>query len=433
MKSADGSARLAGRARLPRNVVVLSWVSFFQDAASEMLYPVLPLFVTGVLGAPVAVVGLIEGVAEGTASLLKAVSGRLADARRRRPLVAWGYGISSAAKLLIGLAAGWPLVLLARFVDRFGKGLRTSPRDAIIAAETPISRRGQAFGFHRALDTAGAIVGPLTGLALYELLQHRLRPLFFAAFVPAVVSVALVGLVRERPRPPRPQHPVASDSQLPRTYWRVVGVLTLFGLVNFSDALLLLRAHELGLGFVGVVGAYALYNTSYAALSYPAGVVSDRLPRRLVFAVGLGVFAVAYLGLGLVTTAGWVWLLLPLYGGYTALTDGVGKAWVADLLPQARVGSGLGLYQGLAGGAVLAAGVWAGLAWGPAGRFPLVVSGVTVAVLALLLALAGSCLDPQPPQPRLRVPPAHQHRGGTEGDGRIAAHDGKADPGRQQV
>jgi MFS family permease len=379
--------------RLGHNVVVLSWVSFFQDAASELLYPVLPLFVTGVLGAPPAVVGLIEGVAEGTASVMKAASGRLADTRRRRPLVAWGYGVSSVSKLLIGLATAWPVVLVARFVDRFGKGLRTSPRDAIIATETPAARRGQAFGFHRTLDTAGAIVGPLAGLGLYELLGHRLRPLFFVAFVPAAVSVALVGLVRERPTTAAaPRRPGAGQARLPVPFWRVVGFLTLFGLVNFPDALLLLRAQELGLGFVGVVGAYALYNSSYAALSYPAGVVSDRLGRRLVFAVGLGVFALTYLGLGLVTTPAWVWLLLPLYGAYTALTDGVGKAWVADLLPARSVGTGLGLYQGLAGGAVLVAGIWAGLAWGEAGELPLLVSGTAVAILTLLL-LAGSRLE----------------------------------------
>jgi MFS family permease len=392
IKQARDSGTSGGR--LGRNVVVLSWVSFFQDAASEMLYPVLPLFVTGVLGAPPAVVGLIEGVAEGTASVMKTVSGRLADTRRRRPLVAWGYGISSVSKLLIGLATVWPVVLVARFVDRFGKGLRTSPRDAIIATETPAAHRGQAFGFHRALDTAGAIVGPLAGLGLYELLGQRLRPLFFVAFVPAAVSVALVGLVHERPRAPaaRP-HAAASHTRLPAPFWRVVGFLTLFGLVNFPDALLLLRAQELGLGFVGVVGAYALYNTTYAALSYPAGVASDRLPRRLVFATGLGIFALAYLGLGIVTTPGWVWLLLPLYGGYTALTDGVGKAWIADLLPQQSTGTGLGLYQGITGGAVLIAGIWAGLAWGEVGRLPLVVSGAAVAVLALLLILTGSRSD----------------------------------------
>src|SRR5437660_2016759 len=186
---------------IPRNVVVLSWVSFLQDAASEMLYPILPLFLTSVLGAPVSVVGLIEGIAEGTASVMKAVSGWLADRMRRRPLLGAGYAVSSLSKPLIGLAGGWPLVLVARFTDRVGKGLRTSPRDALIADETPPAVRGRAFGLHRAADTAGAVVGPLLGLGLYEALHHHLRPLFFVAAIPAAGSVALVGLVRERPPP----------------------------------------------------------------------------------------------------------------------------------------------------------------------------------------------------------------------------------------
>jgi len=176
-------------------VVVLSWVSLCQDAAAEMLYPILPLFLTSALGAPPAVVGLVEGVAEATAAAGKAISGRLADVRRRVPLVAWGYGISAAAKPLIGMATGWPLVLVARFLDRAGKGLRTSPRDALISAATGPASRGRAFGFHRAMDTAGAVIGPLLGLALYAALGHRLRPLFFIAFLPAVLSVALIKLV----------------------------------------------------------------------------------------------------------------------------------------------------------------------------------------------------------------------------------------------
>jgi MFS family permease len=400
----DGPAGLF--AGLTRNVVVLSWVSFFQDAASEMLYPVLPLFLTGVLGAPASIVGLIEGVAEGTASVMKAVSGRLADIRRRRPLVATGYGISSLSKLVIGFATGWPLVLVARFADRFGKGLRTSPRDALIAADTPPEHRGRAFGFNRALDTAGAVVGPLAGLALYEALDHRLRPLFFVAFVPAAASVALIGLVREHGAPPDRGSTPQPRGPLPRRYWRVVLFLTLFGLANFSDALLILRAKALGLSFVGIILVYALYNVSYAFLSYPAGVISDRVPRRLVFATGLAIFAVAYIGLGTVSSAGWVWFLLPLYGGYTALTDGVGKAWVADLLPETRVGSGLGLYQGLAGGAALIAGVWAGLAWGAGGRAPLLVSGVVVAGLAVALFLRGARLEQNEAGERARGPQA---------------------------
>ncbi len=380
--------------RLPHNVVVLGWVSFFQDAASELLYPVLPLFLTTTLGAPVAVVGLIEGVAEGTASVMKAVSGRWADrVPVRRPLVALGYGLAAVAKLLVALAVAWPQVLVARFVDRVGKGVRTSPRDALIVADTPAEQRGRAFGFHRAADTAGAIVGPLAGLALYEALDHRLRPLFFVAVLPAVVSVALTGLVREHRRAVGARGRKGREGPLPTPFWRVVCFLTLFGLANFSDALLILRARALGLGFAAVIAVYALYNTTYALGSYPAGALSDRLPRRLVFATGLGIFALAYLGLGLATGPGWVWVLLPVYGLYTALTDGVGKAWIADLVPADRAGTGLGLYQAASGGAVLVAGVWAGLAWGSDGRLPLLVSGAVVAVLAVTLAVAGARID----------------------------------------
>lgn len=368
---------------------MLSLVSFFQDAASELLYPIVPLFLTTTLGAPASVVGLVEGVAEATASIGKAVSGRLADRFARRPLVALGYGISSVAKPIIGLAGGWPLVLVARFTDRVGKGIRTSPRDALLAAEVDPSQRGRAFGFHRAADTAGAVVGPLLGLALYELLDHRLRPLFFLAAIPAAVSVALVFAVHEHRDAPVPAAAradavaaPAAGPPLPRAYWRLVALLAVFALANFSDALIILRAKALGLDFVAVILAYTLYNVSYAALSYPAGAVSDRVPRHAVYGTGLGLFAVAYLGLGLAQSGGWVWVLLPVYGGYTALTDGVGKAWVSDLVPRAALGRGLGYFQAVTGGCTLVASLWAGLAWGEDGHVPLLVSGAAVAVLA---------------------------------------------------
>ncbi len=379
--------------RIPRNVRVLSAVSFFQDAASELLYPVMPLFITITLGAPPSVLGLIEGVAEGTASVGKAVSGRLADRFRRRPLIALGYGLSSLAKPLIGLAQGWGLVLFARFFDRVGKGVRTSPRDALIADDTPPEIRGAAFGFHRGADTAGAVVGPLLGLALYEAFNHNLRPLFFVAFVPAAISVALILLVREHPPAPEQvekakREPLFAMSPriLPPRYWRVVVLLGLFGLVNFSDAFIILRASDLGLGFVSIVLAYVLYNLVYAGLSYPAGSLSDRVPRRLVFAAGLAVFAIAYVGLGVADSRTWVWVLLPLYGAYTALTDGVAKAWVADLLPKPLMGTGLGLFQGITGGCALIAGIWAGLAWGHDGSTPLIVAGAVAAVVAVGVA-----------------------------------------------
>lgn len=350
-----------------------------------MLYPVLPLFLTGVLGASPAAVGLIEGFAEALSSVLKGVSGRLADRRARRPLVALGYGLSSVSKGLIALAAGWPFVLFCRALDRVGKGIRTSPRDALIASDTPLEMRGRAFGFHRAFDTAGAVVGPLLGLGLYELLHHRLRPLFLVAVIPAVVSTALIGLVREHPRPQRDRQEPYSTHPLPGSYSRTIVFLAVFGLANFSDALIILRMKQLGLGFVSIMLAYALYNVSYAALSYPAGVVADRIPKSLVFAVGLCFFAIAYLGFGLIHNAEWIWPLLLVYGAYTALTDGVGKAWIAETVPAGSVGTALGYFQGILGIGSLIAGIWAGLSWGRNGTLPFLLSGSVVAFLALIL------------------------------------------------
>lgn len=375
---------------LPREVKVLGAVSFAQDAASEMLYPVLPVFVTNVLGAPPAVVGLIEGVAEATASIAKAASGHLSDRRRRRPFVAAGYSLSTVGKVLIALASTWPLVLIARFTDRLGKGIRTSPRDALIADVTPTDTRGRAFGFHRAVDTAGAVVGPLLGLGLYQLLGEKLRPLFLIAVAPALASVALIALVHERARTPTSEptaHPRWRDQRFDRTYWRTVAFLTAFGLVNFADALLILRATELGLSVSAIFVVYALYNLTYASLSYPAGVLSDRIPRDRLYAAGLAFFAITYLGLGLTTTSTWVWLLLPLYGAYTALTDGVSRAWIVDLSPTDHTGASLGIMQAVTGIASLIAGIWAGLTWGDTGRTPLIIAGTVTAILATGLAL----------------------------------------------
>lgn len=387
-ETADGQG-----GRLSRNVYVVSLVSFFQDTASEILYPVLPFFVTGVLGAPPAVLGLIEGLADGTASAMKAASGRLADLRHRRPLVAGGYGISAFGKFLLALAGAWPMVLAARFTDRVGKGLRGPPRDAIIADETTPANRGRAFGFHRAADTAGAVVGPLIGLALYQLVGQQFGPLLWIALIPAVLSVALVFLIRERPHPNIGSKRRWSLDGLPPRYWRVIAVIGLFGLVNFPDTLLLLRAKDLGFEFSGVVALYVLYNLSDATLSYPAGVISDRLNRRVVFATGLAIFSLAYLGFGLTSTAAWAWVLFPLYGGYTALTDGVSRAWVADLAPPEARGTALGIHAAVSGAGLLIAGIWAGLAWHDTGSVPFVASGIITATLALTLLTARHTFD----------------------------------------
>lgn len=389
----DAPRPAPGRPGLSHNVYVVSVVSFCQDTASEILYPVLPFFVTGVLGAPPAVLGLIEGLADGTASAMKAVSGRFADLRRRRPLVAAGYGISAFGKLILALAGAWPVVLASRFTDRIGKGLRGPPRDAIIADDTTPANRGRAFGFHRAADTAGAVCGPLIGLGLYELVGHDFRPLFWMALAPAVVSVLLVFLIRERPAPHRHAERAWSLRGLPRRYWKLIGLVALFALVNFPDTMLLLRAKDLGFGFADVVILYMLYNLSYAALSYPAGAMSDRLNRRVVFGVGLLVFAVAYLGFGLTSTTWWMWLLFPVYGAYTALTDGVSRAWVADLVPAVVRGTALGVHAAVSGAGLLMAGVWAGLAWNGTGHVPFIAAGGVTAVLGVVLLSARSFFD----------------------------------------
>ncbi|MFJ9844829.1 MFS transporter [Kitasatospora sp. NPDC101155] len=382
---------------LTRNVKVLCGVSFLQDAASELLYPILPIFLTTVLGAPPAVVGAIEGLAEGAASLTKLAAGRLADRFPRKPLIAAGYGLAALGKLLIALATAWPVVLLARVTDRLGKGLRSAPRDALLVDGVPKSQRGRVFGLHRAADTAGAVVGPLIGLGLNAALDHRLRPLLWIAVIPAVLSVLLTRAVadpaRPRSKPEAAPVPGARHSapyrSLPARYWRVTGLLTLFALANFPDSLLLLRAHQVGLSTAGVFAAYALYNLAYAAASYPAGALSDRLPRRAVYAVGLVFFAIGYLGLAHAHQAWQIFTVLALYGGFNACTDGVGKAWISGIVPDRAQGTAQGVYQGLTGAGVLGAGLWAGLAWGDDGHLPLLVSGTVGAVLALALLAYG--------------------------------------------
>ena len=367
---------------------MLSAVSLLQDAASELLYPILPLFLTVTLGAPPAAVGAVEGVAEGIAALTKLQAGRLADRLRKKPLIAIGYGLAAVGKLLVAVATVWPVVLLGRGVDRVGKGIRGAPRDALLMVDAEPSARGRVFGFHRMADTLGAVVGPATGLLLLELLDHRLRPLLLIAVVPAVLSVLLVGLVREG-GPERPPATAQVHGELPSGVRRLVLVLALFSLVNFPDALLLLRGHELGLSTTEVVAAYLLYNDVYAGLAYPAGALSDRWPRHRVYGVGLLFFALGYLGLGLAQQGWLVFVLLPLYGGFAACTDGVGKAWVSSLTPRHLQGWAQGLFQGVTGGAILVAGLWAGLLWGGDGQLPLLVSGSVGLVAAVGLLGAG--------------------------------------------
>jgi MFS family permease len=378
------------RSWLTRNVRVLSAVSFLQDTASELLYPLLPIYLTSVLGAPAAVVGAVEGVAEGAGSLTKLAAGPLADRYSRRPLIATGYGMAALGKIIVAAAAAWPGVLAGRVVDRLGKGIRGAPRDALLVDGVDGAARGRVFGFHRAMDTFGAVVGPLLGLAGYELLDHQIAPLLWVAVVPAVASVALVFLSREvrRVGPAQRRAIFARVKDLPRRYWRATTLLVAFGIVNFPDALLLLRLNEIGFSVVEVILAYVGYNLVYALSSYPAGMLADRMPKPTVFGIGLVFFAVGYIGLGLATDTVTAWLLIGVYGLFTGCTDGVGKAWISSLVGSDLQGSAQGVFQGASGFAILIAGVWAGLLWGADGGLPLLISGVTGGVFAVVLLVA---------------------------------------------
>jgi MFS family permease len=402
---------VAGRRRpswLTHNVVVLSLVSFTQDAASELVYPMLPLLLTTVLMAPPVVVGVVEGVAEGAAAVTKYVAGRVSDRTGRKPLVLAGYSLAALGKVVVAASTSWPTVLAGRVVDRVGKGVRGAPRDALLAQDVPHREMGRVFGFHRAMDTAGAVVGPLLGLAVLAVTGGDIRTALWVAVIPAVLSVLLVPLAREHrsgpapapaPPTPGPGEPRSAKARtrrppapLPRAFWVVVGVLTVVAVVNVPDALVLLRVSETGFSATGVVAVYVLYNLVYAGVSLPAGALADRWPRSRVYAIGLACFAVGFTGLGLVEAPAAVVALVAVYGGFNGFTDGVGKAWVSTLVDPAVRGRAQGIFQGLSGGAVLVAGLWAGLAWeaGPgAGTVPLVVAGAAGAVASLALATAG--------------------------------------------
>jgi MFS family permease len=374
-----------------RPVFILGIVSFLTDVSSEMVYPLVPLFLTSVLGAPVAAVGVIEGLAEGAASLFKAVGGWVSDrVGRRRPLVFAGYALSAVAKPLLAAAYVWPVALLVRFGDRTGKGIRTAPRDAMVADVTPAGLRGRAFGFHRAADTLGAVVGPMVALGLLAAFSDNFRLIFIVAFVPAVAGVALVNLVKERAPAPAP-------AASPRVGWRemgsgfyvFLGISLVFALGNSSDAFLLLRAKDMGLSNSEVVLSYVVFNVVYAALAMPAGIASDRWGRRNVMGGGFAVFGAVYLGFALAGRGAVIWPLFAVYGLYMALTEGVGRAFVADFVPSERRATALGLYQGAMGAMILVSSVIAGVLWDVMGpEAPFFLGGATaVAALALLLTV----------------------------------------------
>lgn len=380
-----------------RTVQALGLVSLCSDLASKMVYPLTPVFLTTVLGAPVWTVGIVEGIAESAASILKLYSGWMSDlVGQRKPFAVAGYGLGAISKLVLALSGVWGHVLGARFIDRVGKGIRAAPRDVLITENCATHQRGRAFGLHHSLETVGEVVGPLLGFLFLQQFAGNYRGVFAIAFIPALLGVLLLlVLVKE---PGSVSQKVGEGPQftlrgLSPTYCRYLMAIGVFSLGNSSDAFLLLRAQDLGFDGTELLLLYAVFNLVETFLGLAAGRLSDRVGRRPLLATGYLVFAVVYLGFATAKRAEMVWGLFMLYGLYSTLTRGVQKAFVADLVHPERRGAEIGTFYMLVGLAALPASLIAGWLYARVSvSAPFYLSAGTAIVAALLL---GSVRYPQ--------------------------------------
>ncbi len=392
--------------RMHPNVWVLSAASFLTDVSSEMLANLLPLFLFSVLGVKTSAIGLIDGIAETTASLTKAYSGALSDRLgRRKPLTVGGYALSTLAKPFLYFATTWGWVLGVRFADRLGKGVRTAPRDALLAGSAAPGQRGRAFGLHRAADTAGAFTGlAIAGFIIWrsqsgtaQLTRAAFQTVVLASIVPAVLAVLvlLIGL-REVSQPPAGDHPQpvsqAGWRSLDKRFRTFLAVMVLFTLGNSSDSFIILRGQERGLNVLQIIGMLLTFNFIYSLLSSPAGALSDRVGRKRLLLLGWLIYTGVYLGLGAARSGWQVWALFGLYGVFYALTEGIAKALVADLVPDAQRGRAYGLFNAAIGLTALPASLIAGLLWQGAGAWtgfgpsaPFIFGAIMALAASLLL------------------------------------------------
>ena len=383
------------RIGLSGNVLLLGIVSFFNDAASEMIYPLLPVFLATVLGAGPAVLGVIEGIAESTASFLKLASGFISDrVHRRKNWVVGGYILSNAARPLIGLTTIWAGVLALRFVDRIGKGVRTSPRDALIAESTPLEHRGKAFGFHRAADHAGAVVGPLLAALMIAFFQFDLKTVFILSVIPGLLAVAVLSAgVKETPMEARPaarHEPLKirrAWREMPQTLRRFAMILFLFTLGNSTDAFLLLKAQQLGVSVALIPVLWTVLHIVKMGSSLPGGIASDRWGRKGVIVTGWVIYALTYAGFAIADAAWQAWALFMIYGFYFGLTEGAEKALIADLAPEHLRGSAFGLYHLMIGIGALPASLLFGWVWQSFGDAAAFGMGASFALAAGLLLM----------------------------------------------
>lgn len=383
-------------AGINRNVFSAGLVSFFMDVSSEMIYPLVPLFLSNVLGVNKAMIGLIEGVAEATASLVKVGSGWLSDRLgRRKGLMLAGYGVSTASRPLLALAGSWLPVFGSRFVDRLGKGIRTAPRDAIIAEATAESHLGRAFSFHRAMDTLGAVVGPALALLMLQMYQQNYRLVFWLSMIPGLLAVFVIIVgIRETARPAGVALP--PRRVLARLDGRVrlfLVVTALFSLGNSSDAFLILKAEQSGIPLLMIPAVYLTFNLVYALSAYPAGMAADRFGKKRLILFGFLLFAALYSGFAAAQSATAIWWLFGCYGLFMGLTEGIHKAFLTTIIPPECTATAFGAHAAVVGISALPASLIGGLLWehvAPAATFYFgsVMSLLAAALFTLLTALS---------------------------------------------
>lgn len=350
-----------------KNVFFTGLVSFFMDVSSEMIYPLVPLFLANVLGVNKSMIGLIEGIAESTASILKVFSGWFSDRiGRRKNLMIAGYTISTLSRPIIALAGAWQQVLASRFVDRLGKGIRTAPRDAIIAESTETTHLARAFGFHRSLDTMGAAVGPAIALILLQLYNNNYQMVFWLSMIPGAIAVLIIiAFIRDKKRA------AVAPAERPRLTlkhfdWRVkffIVIATLFALGNSSDAFLILRAEQVGITTAMIPAVYLVFNLVYSLSSIPAGIAADKYGKKKIILLGFVLFAGLYYGFAAAKSTTTIWVLFSLYGVFMGLTEGVQKAFLASIIPPDYKATAFGVYATAMGVATLPASLIGGLLW----------------------------------------------------------------------
>ena len=350
-----------------KNVTVAGLVSFFMDISSEMIYPLVPLFLANVLGVNKSVIGLIEGIAESTASLLKVFSGWFSDRiGNRKWLMALGYGISTLSRPFLALATGWHQVLGSRFIDRFGKGVRTAPRDAIIAESADKAYLGRAFGFHRAMDTMGAVVGPALAFFFLGLFSNDYRKVFWLSMIPGVIAVLLIILFITEKKKAVSLHADRPKLTLKHFNWRFkffVTIAALFAAGNSSDVFLILRAQQVGVSTLMIPIVYLLFNLIYSLSSIPAGMAADKFGKKRVILLGFVLFAALYYGFAVAGSVRAIWILFGLYGLFMGLTEGIQKAFLATIIPPDFKATAFGVYNTAVGLAMFPASLIGGWLW----------------------------------------------------------------------